>query len=198
MRTQIHPRRISKPIIPLHSLHDTERDLPATGGATRREPELVAVRDLRGLPDRNSVVAQVVEGHGAVLRLQGLDGGVGDGARVEGGGTVGGDGFEGVGVAFARHGVVEAEEGSVGREVDRPVGVRDEEVRAGGEFDEVRGDAEAVAGEVDGGCQDGGPGEFAVVFVQVFGAAEFAGDAAFFVDVRCWSNVWLGLLKLRI
>ena len=39
-----------------------------------------------------------------------------------------GDGFEGIGVAFARHGIVEADAGAVGSEIDGPVGVRDQEI----------------------------------------------------------------------
>lgn len=93
-----------------------------------------------------------------------------------------GNGFEGVGVAFPGHSVIEANAGAVGREVDGPVGVRHEEIGLGGGslhlVDQVRGYGEAVAGEVDGGSYDSGPGERAIVLVEIFCTAEFAWDAA--------------------
>lgn len=95
---------------------------------------------------------------------------------------MGGNDFEGVGVTFSGHSVIEANAGAVGREVDGPIGVRHEEVGLrGGSLhlvDEVGGYGEAVAGEVDGGSYDSGPGERAIVLVEIFCTAELAWDAA--------------------
>lgn len=127
MRTEIQHRFLPKPLVTFHGLHDAQRHLPATGCTTRRQLE-IPIGDLRRLPDGNGIIPQIVERHGAVLRLQRLDGCVGDCAGVERVGTVDGDGFEGIGVAFARHGIVEADAGAVGSEIDGPVGVRDQEI----------------------------------------------------------------------
>ena len=94
--------------VTLDGFHDGEGDDARGGRGAGGQFEDVPVGDLRGLADGDGVVGQVFERHGAVLGLQGLDGGVGDGTRVEGVGAVGGDGFECVGVAFPRDGLVEA------------------------------------------------------------------------------------------
>ncbi|KAH9826145.1 hypothetical protein Tdes44962_MAKER10081, partial [Teratosphaeria destructans] len=105
------------------------------------------------------------------------------GPGVEGVRAGGSDGLEGVGVAFPRHGVPEAEEGAVGREIDRPVGVAGDPVAAvrhgvPGVSDEVLGDGEAVSGDAHGGHDELCPGEGAMVLVDVGEPSEFAGHAA--------------------
>ena len=94
--------------------------------------------------------------------------------------------FQRIGIAFPGHGIPESEQCTVGGEIDGPGGVGEEEISGeggpgGGGVDlveEVFGHGEAVAGEGDGGLEDGGPGEGAVVGVEVGETAEFAWDGA--------------------
>lgn len=152
----------------------------AAGGGVAGGELVAAVGDVCGLADGDGVVCEVGEGHGAVGGAEGGDGGVGDGAGVEGVGAAVGDGLEGVGVALAGHGLVEADAVAVGGEVHGPGGVVGEEVAVGGDgvhvLDEVLVDAEAEAGDLDGGRDEVGPGEAAVLVVQVLQAAELTRD----------------------
>ncbi|TKW51969.1 hypothetical protein CTA1_12423 [Colletotrichum tanaceti] len=173
--------RVAEAVVAADDVEGAEGDDAARGRAAGREL-VAAVRDPGGLADGDGVAAQVRERHGAVGAPDGGDGGVGDGARVEGVDALAADGLEHVGVSPARHGLVEPHAVPVGREVDGPRRVLGQEVAVGrGRVhvpDQVLVDAEAVARHLDRGLDHLGPGQPAVLVVEVLEAAQFTRDAA--------------------
>ena len=88
-----------------------------------------------------------------------------------------------IGIPLPSHHIPKLDPRPIRREINRPIWIFNEEIcfpccSSSHLVDQILRDFEAVACEVDGGGHDRGPGEFAVVFVEMFCSSQLARYAA--------------------